>query len=218
MQIERKSIREQVLEIIKKSILDHTYPMGSRINLDELRRNLGVSNTPLREAISILEGEGLVEYRTNAGVFVVSPSREEHFRLAQYMLFLMLSAYDYCVDMGSTALLCSKMQMELDKQKTCVEQGDTYHYALCSNSFDKCVIDETGNPYLQKSYGQNYTLLTLMNAEYAANDRQSMELFFHQHEQILDAIRQEDHALVHLLLKQHYYKKNWIPEGFVLPV
>ena len=72
MEIVRRSVREQVLEVLRKAILDHTYPLGSRINLDELKRSLGVSNTPLREAISILEGEGLVEYRQNAGVFVVS--------------------------------------------------------------------------------------------------------------------------------------------------
>ncbi len=210
MEIRKESMREQVLRVLRKDILNHTYPMGSRINLDELRRRLCVSNTPLREAISILEGEGLVEYRTNAGVFVVSPSKEECFLLAQYTLFLMQSAYDYCVEKGGMDQLCQKMREELERQREYVKAGDQYHYALCSNRFDRWIIDWTENPYLIRSYDQNYTLLTLMNAEYAKKETDSMELFFGQHEQILKAMEKGEHEKVHALLKEHYYKEDWI--------
>lgn len=208
--IQKQSIREQILTVLRTAILNHTYPMGSRINLDELRRNLGVSNTPLREAISILEGEGLIEYHTNMGVFVVSPSKEAHYYLAQYVLFLMLSSYDYCVEHNKINIICEQMQLELDKQKIYVKNGDVYHYALCSNNFDRCIIDATDNPCLIKNYNQNFNLLTLMNAEYAENNKESMQVFFHQHEQILEAIRQGKTKLVHILLKEHYYKKDWL--------
>ena len=208
--IQKQSMREQILSVLRTSILNHTYPMGSRLNLDELRRDLGVSNTPLREAISILEGEGLVEYRTNMGVFVASPSKEAHYCFAQYVLFLMLSAYDYCVETNKIDIICEEMQKELDKQALYVKKGDIYHYALCSNNFDRCIIDATENPCLIKNYDQNFNLLTLMNAEYAENDKHSMKVFFHQHEQILEAIRQKKPESVHALLKEHYYKEDWI--------
>lgn len=211
MEIVRRSVREQVLEVLRKAILDHIYPLGSRINLDELKRSLGVSNTPLREAISILEGEGLVEYRQNAGVFVVSPAKEEVFLLAQYMLFLVSAAYDYCVENTDMDSLCRQMEKELSKQREYVEKKDRYHYALCSNSFDRCLIDRTQNPYLIRSYDKNYALLTLLNAEYAEQEEDSMTVFFHQHEQILEAIRAGNRDRVHELLKEHYYKKEWIP-------
>ncbi|MBO5094176.1 MAG: GntR family transcriptional regulator [Lachnospiraceae bacterium] len=214
MEIVKQSVRNQLLELIKTAILDGTYPMGSKLNLDELRRRLGVSNTPLREAISILEGQGLVQSRANQGVFVVSPTRQEHFELAQYMLFLMLSAYDYCVENKETTPLLSLMQKELDLQKLYVEREDTYHYALCSNNFDRCIIDYTENACLIRNYDSHFALLTLMNAEYAANDRQSMQAFYLQHKNILAAMRRGDRELVRRLLKEHYYKAEWIPEGF----
>lgn len=214
MEIIKTNVREQLLELIKKDILNSTYPMGSKLNLDELKRKYNVSNTPLREAISILEGQGLVNYRPNQGVFVVSPSRREHFELAQYILFLMLSAYDYCFENIDIEPLISDMSAELDLQKKYIDNGDTYNYALCSNNFDRCIIDYTANEYLIRDYNSHFALLTLMNAEYATNDKESMMTFYLQHKSILDAIRQNDRELVHKLLKEHYYKAQWIPDGF----
>ncbi|MDO4960508.1 MAG: GntR family transcriptional regulator [Eubacteriales bacterium] len=203
--------RELVHEKMKHAILDHTYPLGSRINLDEIKRSLGVSNTPVREAVSILEGEGLVEYKRNAGVFVVNPTREEVFALAQFMMLLVGAAYDFCRDSRSMEPLIVLMRAELEKQRGYVQQKDFYNYALCSNSFDRCIIDYTENDYLIRSYNQNYDLLTLLNAEYAIHDESTIPVFFHQHELILEAIEKDDPALVHSRLKEHYYKKDWIP-------
>ena len=151
MKVLKQSVKQQILDHMREKILNQTYPLGSKVNLDELRREFGVSNTPLREAIGVLVGEGLLEYRLNAGVFVVSPSREACFQLAQFVLFLMHSAYDYCVECGDMEGLFERMQNELDEQAEYVEQNDVYHYALCSNRFDRCIIDWTGNYYLIRS-------------------------------------------------------------------
>lgn len=45
---------------IKKLILDHEIPPGEHIGIDELARNLSVSQTPVREALARLEADGLV--------------------------------------------------------------------------------------------------------------------------------------------------------------
>lgn len=76
MKVLKKSVKEQVLDQLREEILNQTYPLGSRVNLDELRREYGVSNTPLREAIGVLVGEGLLEYRRNAGfLWCLRPER-----------------------------------------------------------------------------------------------------------------------------------------------
>lgn len=67
MKVLKKSVKEQVLDQLREEILNQTYPLGSRVNLDELRREYGVSNTPLREAIGVLVGEGLLEYAGTRG-------------------------------------------------------------------------------------------------------------------------------------------------------
>jgi DNA-binding GntR family transcriptional regulator len=56
----RQVLSDSVYEAVKERIMNLTIPPDFRINMDELARELRVSNTPLREALSRLETEGLV--------------------------------------------------------------------------------------------------------------------------------------------------------------
>ena len=58
--IERLSLRKQVLEEVRRRILEAELPSGSPIKEDHLAAELGVSRTPLREALHSLAQEGLV--------------------------------------------------------------------------------------------------------------------------------------------------------------
>ncbi len=51
---------EEIFQIIRADILSLRIPPDSRISIDSLARELGVSQTPIREALSMLEGVGLV--------------------------------------------------------------------------------------------------------------------------------------------------------------
>lgn len=56
----RNGLAEEAYEAIFASLMDLTIPPGSRITVDNLARELNVSQTPIREALGRLEGEGLV--------------------------------------------------------------------------------------------------------------------------------------------------------------
>ena len=57
----RSSLTDDVYEAIKASIMDNVIPPGGRLSIDQLARDLGVSATPMREALVRLESEGLVQ-------------------------------------------------------------------------------------------------------------------------------------------------------------
>lgn len=65
-----KSIREQVYEYLKKEIVNGSIGEGTRIVEEEYAEKLNVSRTPLREALRMLEFEGLIEAREKGGVTV----------------------------------------------------------------------------------------------------------------------------------------------------
>src|ERR1700761_8902396 len=56
-----ETLTDSVYKTIKKQILTHELPLGSRIKDDDLAAQLGVSRTPVREAIHSLIHDGLVE-------------------------------------------------------------------------------------------------------------------------------------------------------------
>ena len=71
MNIQRITVKDQIYEIVREKILTQEYELGSKINMLELSKELNVSNTPIREALSMLERDGLIINKPNAGPSVV---------------------------------------------------------------------------------------------------------------------------------------------------
>src|SRR5918911_2938713 len=69
------SVVDQVYMAIRERISDGTLPRGGRVHQEYLATELGVSRTPVREALRRLAAEGLVEMRTNRGARVADVSR-----------------------------------------------------------------------------------------------------------------------------------------------
>jgi DNA-binding GntR family transcriptional regulator len=57
---QRRVLADDVYDIIRAALLSHRIEPGAHLNLDQLARDLHVSNTPVRQALARLEAEGLV--------------------------------------------------------------------------------------------------------------------------------------------------------------
>src|SRR6201997_589652 len=64
------SVVDQVYMAIRERISSGSLPRGARVHQEDLALDLGVSRTPVREALRRLAAEGLVEMRTNRGARV----------------------------------------------------------------------------------------------------------------------------------------------------
>src|SRR5690606_35419372 len=73
----RDGIHTEIRELIKEMIILGKLEAGERINEKELCDLIGVSRTPIREALKVLAAEGLVELLPNRGSKVKKPSTEE---------------------------------------------------------------------------------------------------------------------------------------------
>ena len=61
MEIKKEALSAQVYKALKEMIADHRFSPGSRINVEELAKEFGVSRTPIWEAVRRLEQEGLLK-------------------------------------------------------------------------------------------------------------------------------------------------------------
>ena len=75
--MEASTLADRVYENLKQRILRQEFPCGERLNIAALAKDLNVSNTPVREAISRLEKVGLVKTIPYRGPFVRSLSTSE---------------------------------------------------------------------------------------------------------------------------------------------
>lgn len=62
---------------LRDKIVNNELKPGSRINFEKLEKKLGVSRTPLRDAINRLEQDGLVEIKPRSGTFVSKPKKKD---------------------------------------------------------------------------------------------------------------------------------------------
>jgi DNA-binding GntR family transcriptional regulator len=84
----RRLLRDVVYEQMLEAIENGTLEAGERLNDDELTTWLGVSRTPVREAIARLESEGLVEMAANRYTRVTSLSGPAHDQAAMLLAAL----------------------------------------------------------------------------------------------------------------------------------
>ena len=72
-----QTVQEQVVDSLRRLILDGDYSPGEKLRQDELAELLGVSPMPVREGLRLLQAEGLVEFIPRRGAFVAQLSPEE---------------------------------------------------------------------------------------------------------------------------------------------
>jgi DNA-binding GntR family transcriptional regulator len=75
--LEHKTIASAVASELRRRIVSGHFAGGFQLRQDMLARELGVSRVPVREALVLLEGEGLVVIHPHRGAVVSAPSIEE---------------------------------------------------------------------------------------------------------------------------------------------
>ncbi|HEV7814675.1 MAG TPA: GntR family transcriptional regulator, partial [Janthinobacterium sp.] len=68
--VERQRLHDAVVEHLQKLIIEGVLAPGIKLNEREVCERLGISRTPLREAMKVLASEGLIEIVPNRGAFV----------------------------------------------------------------------------------------------------------------------------------------------------
>lgn len=87
-----KSLRDHVHDALRRAIIGGRFPCGEKLNERQLATELGVSTTPLKEALRRLEAEGLIRTEARRGVFVTFSARQaEEMTLARAAIESMIA-------------------------------------------------------------------------------------------------------------------------------
>lgn len=79
--LENQSLADQVVNTIRKLILDKTLKPGEKINQVKIAEDLNISRGPVREALKLLQNEGLIDYEINKGTFVTTLSEQDAYEI-----------------------------------------------------------------------------------------------------------------------------------------
>jgi DNA-binding GntR family transcriptional regulator len=109
-QIDHTALSEKVYLILRKKILSHELKFGEKVLIDEIASQLGVSRTPVKDAVNRLALEGLVEKVARRGTFVTTLTLRDVAELFDLRLLLELYAAEKVLEKGQVELLLAEME------------------------------------------------------------------------------------------------------------
>lgn len=205
--------KEQIYDILKDRILHQQYQLGERLNIGLISSELGVSNSPVREAMNLLVQEGLIINVANAGPSVVKLSQGDKFEIAQMLFFWASGAYRFSIHIGEGRAMQKKMRKILKEEEQACLARDAYQFLHQKGNFDRCIIETVKNHRLLAQYDAVFPLFFLVTLSELDQESSDWLKELHQHEEILKAIEDERHNDVIDKLADYYYRDAW--GGFV---
>mgnify|MGYP001034906270 CR=1 FL=1 len=138
MPIERRALREQVRDELIDRMRSGTAKPGEGINEVQLAAEIGVSRTPLREALIALEAEGQIESESGKGFRFAALSAREFEELAPVIsalegLAIELSPLPRMQKLGTRlAKLAAEFDSEAEAHRTIMTRDDEWHGVMLS--------------------------------------------------------------------------------------
>jgi len=151
----RTPLRIKVANSIRDAIIEGELRPGAKIPEAELAQELGVSRTPVREAIRILEQQGLVESRPTDGTYIATLDREEaHDSLSVRAALEQLAVQQAMDRLGPEEWdeLCAKFRDFLDRMSDAVSRKDSVGITELDIDWHTLLIDAARNECLSRTW------------------------------------------------------------------
>ena len=201
LETDDRSLRIRVFNAIENAILDGEYKDGDSLNELKLSKELGVSRTPVREALMQLELEGLVKNIPNKGSVVVGVSQQDTRDIYEIRIRIEGLAARLCAENITDDELHALEQI-VDLQEFYLLKNDTEQIWKLDSDFHKIIYDAS------RSRPLRFTLSNFHNYIKKARDisvqtEGRAEKTVAEHRAILDAIKEHNGSLSEQLTAKH---------------
>jgi DNA-binding GntR family transcriptional regulator len=199
-------IVDEVVRAIRQTIVEGRVAPGEKLSENALATELGVSTTPVREALALLQREGLVTVKPQSGTYVFELRAGELNQLCELRFALEPAAVQLALDNPSSTL-ASDLSAVVETMKQAQAEGRVRDYLALDTAFHDTIIAASGNPYLSSAYA-------LIGAKMAAlrnrlgSDPHHMEKSMREHGEIADAIGARDLSRASRILVGHIARKE----------
>lgn len=206
--VELPNLRDVVYEQLREHILKYRFQPGERLDLTALEESLEVSRTPLKDALTRLEAEGLVEIQPRRGTFVAPVSSEkldEAYKIrSAFELYTALCLFKYLGPEDYTFFMDLRVRLG-----ALAAQGDEvgwhaviYDYLTLDQQLHERFVERGGTPRMLQLFQQVnvHMQVTRVIPYYQMRDFQSIHF---EHEQIFDALEDRSPERLSAALLNH---------------
>jgi DNA-binding GntR family transcriptional regulator len=189
-------IRQEVVEILREAIWTGTLRPGERLNEQWISREMGVSRPPLREAIRVLEQEGLVESQPRRGTFVTNLTGDDIMEIYVLRCALEATAAQTLAAQAPDEVF-DELEAHLDSRDQRLELAGLIEHDL---AFHRQLVNAAGNRRLAQMWEQlaSQLRLALVRVDPAFFEDAYVDA---THRQLVKAMRAHDLDLVRAAVK-----------------
>lgn len=141
-------LRDQVLAELRRRIVDGDYAPGERLTEDRLAADFGTSRNPVREALRIVEADGLVTLNPRRGAVVATPDATAVSELFAVRSSLESVAARLAAERATPAEV-AELRALLDQARDATDRGDLSAVAELNSTFHMRVAELSGNRWLR---------------------------------------------------------------------
>ncbi len=198
---------------LRQKLLDGSVPPGSRLSYGSIGREIGVSATPVREAVGQLASEGFVELVPQLGAIVRTLTREEAVEL--YELREALEGFavqraaasiaprqsaELEANLAASAALVAKVRRS-GKMSAARSIAAPFH--ALDLAFHMILLEAAGNRRMLKVVGDSHILTRIFQADRHSFRLDILETTLAEHEAIAAAVRAGDGAAAGEAMRRH---------------
>lgn len=200
-----KALKLQVYEALKEILGQmNIYSNQEPLRLDEraLGEQLGVSRTPVREAISRLEQEGLVVNKARRGAFVVRKSKEEILDMIDVWAALESMAARLATSRASDSEIAALREKFTSFDDTEEAKAHIDEYSETNIDFHQTIINLANSPLITEMSNQLFFHMRAIRAT-TIKERDRISRSVIDHIRIIEAIEDRDPYHAEQLVRDH---------------
>ena len=187
---------------LRGKILSRELKPAQRLLEVKIANEMGVSRTPVREALRRLANEGLVKIVPNSGARVASPSSHEMDNSYSVREYLENMSVELACRTGMDKRTLERLDGLVRDGDAAYDAGDVDAFLAANNDFHR-IIAEAGKNYVLSEYVDNIIQRTNVYIYFYSKFVEPENKTSGEHRAILRAIAQRDRIGAQELMKQH---------------
>lgn len=202
-----KNLTSVAYDTIKSSIFSNEIKPGDYLSENQIAQTLGMSRTPIREAIKVLASEGLVEIHNGVGIFVKQITAKEIHDLFEVRAALECAAVLTALD-NITRKEIESIEKEWLEYKRKIEEDIEIDIDAISDldyNLHFLIVERCKNDYL-KSIVNGIRMKIMRYQRISARALANVRETINQHLEIMEYMKKKDVEMLLKVLKEHIEK------------
>jgi len=190
---------QRVAERLRERIVSHAMAPGSWIDEQALTAELGISRTPLREALKVLAAEGLVTMKLRRGAYVTEVSERD---LSEVFHLLALLESDAAAVVAGQASDDEIAELAALHQRLEATVADRDAFFAANEAFHMRLLDIAGNRWRNQMVADLRKVMKLYR-HHSLFKQGRLEASLKEHRKIMAALKARNATLAQQLMQQH---------------